>query len=330
MKSLLDKHYELVNTGDSAAGSAFCRELNQIHRQKRFESQFCLEETFGRGYYRRIRPDRAMEITACDFTFHREILMGEVAKGRAYHLLFCLGDAIEYEIEELAERLDADASCIYLGDGIRSRSCFHPGQHYYSIGIHLAPTKYVAVSQCLTDTRAATDLNRHAGVSRKYKMTPAVKTILWQIVNNPCQDPLQGIYLEGKILELLAVYLNEMVREAREGPGPVKLSLQDVASLHQARVILDCSYAEPPTIASLAKLTCLNEFKLKSGFKEVFGLPIYAYVINKRMETALVLLTAKELPVKEVASRVGYTNISHFSAAFRKKFGVTPGSYQRS
>ncbi len=330
MKSLLDKHYELINTGDSADGIAFCQELNQIHRQKRFESKFCLEKTFGRGYYRRIRPDQAMEITACDFTFHQEILMGEIARGSAYHLLFCLADAIEYEIQELTERLDEDTSCIYLGDGIRSRSCFHPGQHYYSIGVHLSPTKYVAVSQCLDAARAATDLNHPTGVSRKYKMTPAVKTILWQIVNNPCQDSLQGIYLEGKILELLAVYLNEMVREEREGPGTVKLSLQDVDSLYQARAILDRSYADPPTIAILAKLTYLNEFKLKSGFKEIFGMPIYAYVINKRMETALVLLKAKELQVREVASRVGYTNISHFSVAFRKKFGVNPGSYQRN
>ncbi|MEQ2679101.1 AraC family transcriptional regulator [Enterocloster citroniae] len=34
--------------------------------------------------------------------------------------------------------------------------------------------------------------------------------------------------------------------------------------------------------------------------------------------------------VKEVASLVGYSNISHFSEAFQKKFGRTPSMYMKS
>ena len=41
-------------------------------------------------------------------------------------------------------------------------------------------------------------------------------------------------------------------------------------------------------------------------------------------------LCARWSRVKDIAGLVGYSNISHFSDAFRKKFGCTPSEYKRS
>ena len=76
----------------------------------------------------------------------------------------------------------------------------------------------------------------------------------------------------------------------------------------------------------LSKRVCLNEFKLKKGFKELFGVPVYTYVLDKRLELARDLLE-KKLYVSDVANLVGYGNMSHFAAAFRKKYGVNPSDY---
>ena len=51
--------------------------------------------------------------------------------------------------------------------------------------------------------------------------------------------------------------------------------------------------------------------------------------INRRMEHACELLSAPDAQVKDIAGLVGYSNISHFSDAFRKKFGCTPSEYKR-
>lgn len=135
--------------------------------------------------------------------------------------------------------------------------------------------------------------------------------------------------MEGKILELIAVMMNEMVREAGKGVPSLKLSREDAISFKQVKEILDQRFLEPVTISGLAKLVYINESKLKAGFKQMYGDTIYHYIVERRLEKARQLMDGK-MKVKDVAAIVGYTNISHFSAAFRKKFGVNPGEYLRS
>ena len=53
-------------------------------------------------------------------------------------------------------------------------------------------------------------------------------------------------------------------------------------------------------------------------------------MLNRRMEHACELLSAPDAQVKDIAGLVGYSNISHFSDTFRKKFGCTPSEYKRS
>ena len=52
-------------------------------------------------------------------------------------------------------------------------------------------------------------------------------------------------------------------------------------------------------------------------------------MLNRRMEHACELLSVPDAQVKDIAGLVGYSNISHFSDAFRKKFGCTPSEYKR-
>jgi len=75
---------------------------------------------------------------------------------------------------------------------------------------------------------------------------------------------------------------------------------------------------EPLTIRELSRKVAMNECYLKKGFKEIFGTTIYDYFQRERMEKARQLLYEQGLSVSEVASRMGYSSISHFSTAFKK------------
>jgi len=83
----------------------------------------------------------------------------------------------------------------------------------------------------------------------------------------------------------------------------------------------------PPTIAELARETGLNQLKLKRGFKQIFGSSIYALFQRERMDRARQLL--QDHDVTETAMLLGYSNVSHFSSAFRKQFGVLPREARR-
>jgi AraC family transcriptional regulator, transcriptional activator of the genes for pyochelin and ferripyochelin receptors len=80
----------------------------------------------------------------------------------------------------------------------------------------------------------------------------------------------------------------------------------------------------PPSLLELAKLVGLNDYKLKSGFRHVFGTTVFGYLHQQRMQQAYRLLTTSDLTVTEVANQVGYTSLSAFSTAFKKFFGISP------
>ncbi len=99
-------------------------------------------------------------------------------------------------------------------------------------------------------------------------------------------------------------------------------SKMDLNRIEEARSILDTEFADPPTLLTLAHRVGLNDFKLKRGFRAIYNTTVFGYVRMLRMEKAKIMLESGELNVSEVAAATGYTCLGHFSAAFRKRFGV--------
>ena len=105
----------------------------------------------------------------------------------------------------------------------------------------------------------------------------------------------------------------------------MSFSSAEIERIREARRIIITHYANPPSISRLARQVGLNEFKLKKGFKAVFGTTIFGYVREHRMQLAKSLLLSGDMNVTEVSCAVGYSNASHFALSFRKEFGVNPG-----
>lgn len=100
----------------------------------------------------------------------------------------------------------------------------------------------------------------------------------------------------------------------------------DLERIHHARTLLVADLENPPTIAVLSRRCGINETKLKKGFKQVFKTTIFSHLQKARMDTAWHLLQQGSHSVTEVGMALGYTNISHFAAAFRRQFAVNPGA----
>jgi AraC-like DNA-binding protein len=87
---------------------------------------------------------------------------------------------------------------------------------------------------------------------------------------------------------------------------------------------------EPWTVASLADLACLSRSGFSARFTACVGKPPLQYLTECRMRKALQLLRETDLGIKTVGLKVGYSNESAFSNAFRRVVGVSPGTYRRS
>jgi len=132
---------------------------------------------------------------------------------------------------------------------------------------------------------------------------------------------LRGMFVEAKALELLVRVLSG----AHVPPAQHALRPHAVQRMFEARDRLLARLHDPPTLAQLARDLGTNEFTLKRDFKAVFERPVYAFLLERRLDHARELLLDTDRPLKEVAERVGYAQTSHFGAAFRRRFGVTPG-----
>jgi AraC-like DNA-binding protein len=79
-------------------------------------------------------------------------------------------------------------------------------------------------------------------------------------------------------------------------------------------------------LRSLARQFGINEFKLKKGFRELFGATVFGYIHTLKMHHARTMMEEAGASVSQAASRTGYKNANHFSAAFKKQFGMSPSA----
>ncbi len=60
---------------------------------------------------------------------------------------------------------------------------------------------------------------------------------------------------------------------------------KDIECLYRAKEILLNDIIRPPSLKELARKSAINEFKLKKGFKELFGITVYRMLQEVRLKT---------------------------------------------
>lgn len=322
----MSRHYEIINPRDGAC--EICRGIAKVYNESAAETAYFLPEEYGTGYVRKSAVGRFAAVLEYDFILQKGITMEETSREDCYKLCFCLENSFEWWLGDSRKVfiMEQDESRIFPSGFLRCIGRYEPGLRYRGIGISLHPQRYQSVIQHLGSAGCGA-IAKPGLPGPAHLITPAVRELVRQLIDAPYEGFLKKLYQEGKILELTAEYLYELLFAKEQAAASVKLSRQDKESLRRARDILTERLAEPATIAELARLVYMNEYKLKMGFKTVYGQSIHSYLVAKRMEKARQLFDKQKLKVKDVAGIVGYTNISHFSAAFRKQFGVNPGIY---
>lgn len=137
-------------------------------------------------------------------------------------------------------------------------------------------------------------------------------------------QPLR-IFSRGKVLEIIAHHFAQRNEDVEACPflrdGEVR------SQIKKAKQVLIERMAAPPSIPELAREIGISEYKLKSGFKEIYGATVGGYLLDYKMNAAKMMLDKGSMQVSEVAYALGYGSPSHLITAFKKKFGITPKKY---
>lgn len=91
-----------------------------------------------------------------------------------------------------------------------------------------------------------------------------------------------------------------------------------------AREILQKHFHQKITAVDLADEIGVGEKTLKRAFKKCYGINLFGYQVQLRMERAKELLMQGDKSVKQVAKLVGYSGQSSFTRKFIRYFGSAP------
>lgn len=136
-------------------------------------------------------------------------------------------------------------------------------------------------------------------------------------------ESLKRMFFFSRAIEMLVLQAEAFDR-VYNGRSVYLRNDHDRERIFFARDCLLKNIDAPPTLSQLARMAGLNEFKLKKGFKETFNQTVFEYLSDVRLETAKNDLLNTSKSVTEIARELGYSSLQHFSAAFSKKFGVSP------
>lgn len=146
------------------------------------------------------------------------------------------------------------------------------------------------------------------------------------VVENKSHPCVANLFLECKTTELLAVFLEKLI-ERPLNENIASLNLSDVEKLFQVKESLIKNIANTPKLKALAEIVGFSESKLQKTFKQVFGKSIYQYALYEKMLLAQKMLKSRKYSVSEIGYELGYSNLSHFTKAFKNQFGVNPKAF---
>lgn len=110
----------------------------------------------------------------------------------------------------------------------------------------------------------------------------------------------------------------------------VKLSYEDIRKIREGRdMILNNLQMDLPNLKDLAHQLGTNEFKLKYGFKELYGTTVFKYLLQERLRKAKTLVQYTQLNFKTISKMIGFKSVPHFSRTFSEQYGYCPKIFRK-
>jgi len=168
---------------------------------------------------------------------------------------------------------------------------------------------------------------------KKYYLDKALNSneilVLNQLFHYGLHSSLEKLYTKGKVYELLSLYFHKSDKDGTQN-CPFLEDEANVEKIQNAKKVLIENMTEPLSLKELADEINLSLQHLKDGFKHIYGETVFSFLLNYKMEYARKLLVTKKYNIAEVSFEVGYSTASHFIAAFKKKYGITPKKYMNN
>lgn len=250
--------------------------------------------------------------------WHQELEFLLVVRGGAN---FYVGDNY-YEVNE-NEGIFVPPNTLHYATSLHGRSCtfyafvFHPSflSDNYQSSFY---TRYVKPV-----TSGNLDFTRYYGCQEPWhKECIAILLSLSNFYGTALQD--SELLIKGKLYELWHLFLKHADNSSKQSETTYKSG----TNLESALAFIHAHYKEDILLKTLAECATLSESRFCRSFKAEYGLSPFAYIIRYRILKSCEIITDSNDKIANIASHVGFNNISYFNRTFKSIIGCTPMEYR--
>jgi AraC-like DNA-binding protein len=156
------------------------------------------------------------------------------------------------------------------------------------------------------------------------------KKLLQEIFETEVDNEFGKLILHNRILLLIEKTLNRFLMSELPASKTKRLKESDMDGLKEVEFILSEKELEKfPSVEELSRIAFMSSSKLKKRFKEVYGMKLYEFYNYNRLSKAKQSIESGENSIKEEAYQIGFSNVSNFSKAFKREFGVPPSQIRK-
>jgi AraC-like DNA-binding protein len=289
---------------------------------------------FGEGYIWAENFSNGISFFVAEITFTEDVMMQRISGDDGF-LILHFNELIDSPENNIADKDEKDSlrknaaflSTTFLG----SRYIFPAGCKVKSCSI-LFEKKHLLkiVENKVADNFISLYFSEYFKHKKIEPIDANYRTVMNELIKENITHPFRHLFIQNRIMLLIERFLINYLEKENSGNTTLKLSEEEISRLMKVEAMLVKNFEDtPPVIEVLARFSSMSPTKLKKDFKALYHMPIYEYYQKNRMLHAKSLLLENKYAIKEVGRMVGYTNLGHFAASFKKEFNLLPKNITR-
>jgi AraC-like DNA-binding protein len=310
----------------------FIQTCARLFNTKADKNHLTIPDNYGKGYMVSYVLPEGISVMLGDTVFKEDFYLQRVPSPNHQFFILQFNETFSSEEKNYSRLLDKDVQKVQQNMVLLTNS-FIQGKFLVPAHTRVRTVKLIFEKQHLLNLLEQEVVDRFlttyfAQLFKKVS-TEAIdagyRLLINEVLKQNEEHPLKLTFIQNRVLLLLERFLLHFMGKMNHDKSDFKLKDDEISRLIKVESLLVKDYSvTPPTIPELSKVSAMSPTKLKKDFKAMYGMPLYEYFQKNRMMRAKDLLLEEKYAIKEVGMMVGYTNLGHFAASFKKEFGILP------
>lgn len=165
-------------------------------------------------------------------------------------------------------------------------------------------------------------------VIAELKSIPGAENCMQMLLTEALSEAKGQQAIMDRLCEVLTIHVLRYCIDTGLAKGGALAGLAD-RRLSKALQVIHQDPSGPLNLDSMAEIAGMSRARFAANFKEVIGETPAEYLTLWRLSLCQKLLM-KNVPIKQIASEVGYRSASALTRAFVRQFGSAPSEWQKN